>query len=1114
MDVSTTAPLSVTNSTVRDTRDAGIRVLSTKAITISGTTVTNTGHVGIEVTQQGTASNVAASTTTVTNNTVDGVYLGGNGADGIVIHATNPSGTPALDNLPAPTLTGNTVRGVIAVDALNDSGLTTGIALRVEATNLLPGQLAGNTATGNTLNVLELAGTLKANMTLPLTGPPLIVGYTDGNIGSGLAIAAGVTLTANPGTTLKFDTGYQPGLQVNGTLSAAGTAASPVVFTSLLDDSVGGDTNGDGTATTPHPGDWAGISGGGVVNLDRVDVRYASSGMDVSTTAPLSVTNSTVRDTRDAGIRVLSTKAITISGTTVTNTGHVGIEVTQQGTASNVAASTTTVTNNTVDGVYLGGNGADGIVIHATNPSGTPALDNLPAPTLTGNTVRGVIAVDALNDSGLTTGIALRVEATNLLPGQLAGNTATGNTLNVLELAGTLKANMTLPLTGPPLIVGYTDGNIGSGLAIAAGVTLTANPGTTLKFDTGYQPGLQVNGTLSAAGTAASPVVFTSLLDDSVGGDTNGDGTATTPHPGDWAGISGGGVVNLDRVDVRYASSGMDVSTTAPLSVTNSTVRDTRDAGIRVLSTKAITISGTTVTNTGHVGIEVTQQGTASNVAASTTTVTNNTVDGVYLGGNGADGIVIHATNPSGTPALDNLPAPTLTGNTVRGVIAVDALNDSGLTTGIALRVEATNLLPGQLAGNTATGNTLNVLELAGTLKANMTLPLTGPPLIVGYTDGNIGSGLAIAAGVTLTANPGTTLKFDTGYQPGLQVNGTLSAAGTAASPVVFTSLLDDSVGGDTNGDGTATTPHPGDWAGISGGGVVNLDRVDVRYASSGMDVSTTAPLSVTNSTVRDTRDAGIRVLSTKAITISGTTVTNTGHVGIEVTQQGTASNVAASTTTVTNNTVDGVYLGGNGADGIVIHATNPSGTPALDNLPAPTLTGNTVRGVIAVDALNDSGLTTGIALRVEATNLLPGQLAGNTATGNTLNVLELAGTLKANMTLPLTGPPLIVGYTDGNIGSGLAIAAGVTLTANPGTTLKFDTGYQPGLQVNGTLSAAGTAASPVVFTSLLDDSVAGTPTATAPPPPPTPATGPASSSTRGEWPISTAPRSVTRRLR
>src|ERR1700688_1732217 len=80
-----------------------------------------------------------------------------------------------------------------------------------------------------------------------------------------------------------------------GTLEANGTAAEPVVFTSLADDSVGGDTNGDGSSTTPKEGESAGIymTGNGsaptVANLGYVMVRYAAVGLEVHGEARVAV---------------------------------------------------------------------------------------------------------------------------------------------------------------------------------------------------------------------------------------------------------------------------------------------------------------------------------------------------------------------------------------------------------------------------------------------------------------------------------------------------------------------------------------------------------------------------------------------------------------------------------------------------------------------------------------------------------------------------------------------------------------------------------------------------------------------------------------------------------
>ena len=77
---------------------------------------------------------------------------------------------------------------------------------------------------------------------------------------NGLTVGAGSTFNMGPGTIVKSE---GTDLSVRGTLLAPGTPDRPVAFTSLRDDSIGGDTNGDGGATQPAPANWNGITFGG-----------------------------------------------------------------------------------------------------------------------------------------------------------------------------------------------------------------------------------------------------------------------------------------------------------------------------------------------------------------------------------------------------------------------------------------------------------------------------------------------------------------------------------------------------------------------------------------------------------------------------------------------------------------------------------------------------------------------------------------------------------------------------------------------------------------------------------------------------------------------------------
>ncbi|MGC5171270.1 cutinase family protein, partial [Microbacterium sp. DT81.1] len=292
---------------------------------------------------------------------------------------------------------------------------------------------------------------------------------------------------------------------------------------------VGGDTNGDGDVTAPAPGDWGGITvnDGGSVVAAYSSIRYSSTGIY----APY------------AGANVVE-----VSNSTISDSSSSGISVSVDRSGANAGTASVKILNNTIRN-----SGGYGVDVSATGiPAGS--LTQVPVPTVQNNTVTG------------SANTAIHVHGDKLDGGLLRGNGGSGNGVNGISLTGNLTTNTTLPLGGLPLIIDDHDTWSWDALTVAAGATVTVNAGQIIKSHGG---GLVVAGSLVVNGTAASPVTFTSLRDDSVGGDTNGDGDVTAPAPGDWGGITvnHGGSTTLRETHIRYASTGVDVADGAMVEV-------------------------------------------------------------------------------------------------------------------------------------------------------------------------------------------------------------------------------------------------------------------------------------------------------------------------------------------------------------------------------------------------------------------------------------------------------------------------------------------------------------------------------------------------------------------
>lgn len=279
-------------------------------------------------------------------------------------------------------------------------------------------------------------------------------------------------------------------LAVNGTLNASGSSISRIIFTSISDDTAIGDTNADGFATSPALGDWRKI--------------------EIGSGATTTLDYTTVRyGGYYDGYNVYNNGGtLDILNSSIASSSSYGI----YHTSGTTEVATSTFNGNGSYGIYGAGSGVLSISnSNFYNNSTSAGYFDLGS---------GVIVTNS-------------------------DNTASGTGKRGFTVTGSLGANQTWQADGVPYII--------SSITIPSGKTLTINPNAVVKFESIWAT-LAVNGTLTASGNSLYPVYFTSLKDDTIGGETNSDNSATSPASGDWRKIEigSGGTANLSYSIIRY----------------------------------------------------------------------------------------------------------------------------------------------------------------------------------------------------------------------------------------------------------------------------------------------------------------------------------------------------------------------------------------------------------------------------------------------------------------------------------------------------------------------------------------------------------------------------------
>lgn len=704
-----------------------------------------------------------------------------------------------------------------------------------------------------------------------------------------VAVPDGITVNIEAGTIIKNASWYGAAFEVTsgGTLNANGTSMARVTFTSYKDDSKGGDSNGDGNSSGT-PGDYqaaVNVVGAGNADIKFTEEKYAQWAISVSCDANTNfdmadtIVDSTVnvsscgqgryslkRNTINAGSNfAINTYAsdltgIVLDGTdknTTTDSGK-GAVISATNSSYVSAGSTWNVSGlsnfvlmpstMTVDGTF---NAKDGLIVKApTNEAYSTskiAVSSTGIMNTTGSSSKRVIFTSDKDDSvggdsngdGASSGAVqeygtsiivsaeasaslnyasfkyggysvvvqcggpsntsfaltdslvfstVQIQSCNAGEVSLQRNNfavssgyavdAMGSDVSGVDLSG---SNQNLGTGSDKGVVVYVQQfsridqgeqwqiSGGNGIVVLIETLqvygdLAADNGAIIKqIDFNYYMGITIeaNGATHINGTANNPVILTSYKDDSVGGDSYGDGQSSR-SPVDYTstlGFSQGATVEISHAEIRSAQSALEGSCSGG---TNVSVEDSKlKSEVRIFDCGQDTLSF--------------KRNQFSSEHENAMEIWNSELSGIVLSGSDKN----------------------------------IAVGSSGRGTTISSRQ----------ANSVAQGKTWHVAGDSGLTLENDNL--------------NVYGNLILEEGAVLKGVGVNILPLH------VHENGTIYATGTSTNPVIITSATDDSVRGDTDGNGVSVGDDYRQAYGlaVAGNSIAELNHVEIKHAGTAISL-------------------------------------------------------------------------------------------------------------------------------------------------------------------------------------------------------------------------------------------------------------------------------------